>query len=993
LRFIARVLLGILLCAGISSAQAGVEREWRARRRALFPSAHAEELLAAIGHPDWPERAAAFDALARGLEAGGELLGWHAAAIVAGLADPHPTVRVFALRTLVAEGPWGALDSETARRLSTDRLPAVRLELARALASIPLEPLGESPGKVAVEILARLARDPDPRVADAARAALLAGSDQPSRIDLLGHLLAEGSEEEILRGFLRVGRGPAELSPLLDAIGVELEGRDRKSRAWRAVVEALSLIGGSGGDLDRLLDGWLGTGLPSPRRQRLFAQLGESRNAALGEALLEALEALECRGEGPFTSERWPGLAEDLRETIEIEGAEAVKFLPHELADLVVRTLGPVGLLEVTLEREWTASTLVRLFGSLGHHLSTWPRPCRVWIEPGVDLEVRAAAIEALAATFSRSGDRSAGDLLALALEDPDAALGEVAWRALCDDPQGEAWHGELVEAWRKLPLGEALERLNRMTRDRPFPAFRDELLALGSRPDDRRLIAAELLAPFRGDEGVRQALESWLGDDLRSRAAALARGDRPTSERVELRIGVMVQSLGGVAPVEGCEMIERALIHSLGNSTDLGKVAVAVLGFTGEGRDRLPRYLGRQIDRRTRVEAAIVLGRRGDGSDRSAAGSVLIGDFPAATWDLAARMIGALGRVGDGPSLAFLGELVRGGEEEERGAALRAIAARGDEPALAFLRETAREGIGFDVRRLAVRLLGESEEAEMAVFLAELFGELFDGRIGDGRIGEGRIGEGWSAEERHLLRSELLSALGATGAFPERLEGEWLLAPLAAARASLEKRFRGEDIASAHFSWSGELELAEHLTRSGRIDEALARTPRWWRLDGRVLVALAERSAAAASADRSVSPRRASWILLRAGLVALLGEHRRNPRRLAIARGVLLEFTWREGEWEAFDRLASSLLRDYRSGALAEATWRIAVGPRNHAGELDPLARLECGVWQARARSALERGDVESARFLARQAAPRVGASRRAAERQALLQHALGGD
>ena len=69
-------------------------------------------------------------------------------------------------------------------------------------------------------------------------------------------------------------------------------------------------------------------------------------------------------------------------------------------------------------------------------------------------------------------------------------------------------------------------------------------------------------------------------------------------------------RALSDFSGESACSSLLATLDDSLGRSTDVGKTTVSLLAHHAAGRAALADYLGEEIDRRTRVEAAIVLAR-----------------------------------------------------------------------------------------------------------------------------------------------------------------------------------------------------------------------------------------------------------------------------------------------------------------------------------------------------------------------------------------------
>ncbi|MEW6071473.1 MAG: HEAT repeat domain-containing protein [Planctomycetota bacterium] len=953
------LLLAAAFALGAAADGEAVEREWRVRRWALFSAESGAEIAQALSAADWEERAAALDALARSGAAGGALPAALRAPLAAALDDPHPGVRAAALLALAAsEGAAGdLLAPDSLPRRSAERLPAVRLALAAAL-----EP-GTGPARA--ETLAVLGADPDPRVAAAARAALAVsepadGAAEAALQNLLAALDERRDEEALFDTLELLGRGclPA---ALLAGLRGRYGGDDLRSQGLRALVEALGFARGAGGDAGRLAAGWVGEGPWVPRRQALLAEGARGAGEEVAAALLAVLDAL-AGGRAPEGG----------------QGAAAPSPTCFELAEAVASALSPPALVRLLLARAPSPPALVPVLAALGARAEAWdPDGAGRWLDPAGDPRVRRAAVEAFAATFARTAEAGTRALLAAALADPDAAIEARAWRALAEAPDPVPAGEALVAAWRRCDPAERLARLAGLTRAHPFPAFRGEFLALGDHPDERRVAAAELLAPFRGDAEVRSTLEGWLADEIARHRAALAASAPGAGEPAERRLAALVEALGSVEPAGAAGSLEAALVHSLGRSTEVGKAAAAALGLTAAGRRRLASYLGAGVDRRIRVEAAITLCGHPGEADPAAAVEVLIAADPHAAWDLRVRLLPALGEAGTAPALAFLREMARDGDEAARIMALHTLAERSGGAEIPFLEGLARHGPDLEARRLAIRLLpvaGAAEAAAVTERLERLRAELMAGLLGPER----------TAEERDLLESELLAALGAAGMFPPALEPAWLWRPLAAAADELEARFRGEELPPERFRWGTELALAGHLARAGRLGPALERAGPWWRLDGRLLLELA------AEAEAGREPPALGAALRRAGIVALRGEPARNERRLALARGEQLARGWAAGSWEECARLAASLRRDHGAGRFPDQVWVRLFGSRDPERGSDPRARLESAALQARAWAALAAGDLPAACGWADRAGGLCRTSRIAAAEQERLMAAL---
>lgn len=979
--------------------------EFALRRRALLdPPADA----AALASPRWEERAAELDRLARAFAIGAPAPGALLERVLAACDDPHPNVRARALAAW-AEAAADALPAPLAERRAQDLLPLVRLELAHALERRFAPPLAPA--------LALLARDVDERVRAAGRAALAAHADEAG--EAAGALARELEADALVRWVLALAAehpDPALARALADEAAAAAEGGGEAQRARLALLEALRCAACGACDAARLARAWpalvrAGHGVARERRalvQRAAQRLAPGACEAFAEAWLDALVALEARAEG----------AEETQDGEDPQGAQSEE-LAETCADGALLSVGARRTLALGLAREglregWDA-LLPRLVESL-----------RGWDEASARaLLARAGepALVALETTFFRHGDPVAAALLAERLAGPDDAGRARALRTL-SCARGIELEGErLAAGWRSLAPERAARALDWLPRDVPFPALREAWLAMGEPGGDARRVAVELLAPFAGDEAVRARLERWLAADLAGWEDALACGaPEADARRRELWVQGELRALARVDAERSLAAFARALERAGERSDDVGKWAVAGLLRSAAGRALLERALAAADDatpsaglawsalgERARVEAALGLAayaRVLAPGPRARLVGVLEDAHPGAAWDLAVRIVDALGTLGGARALAFLEALARdpGRGGEERLAAVEALEGFGGEQGPAALERASRLAPDLETRVAALRALGRalgaSDEAERASARARL----------EERSRAILSGAEATAEGGELLRESLLFAWsqdappGAPVRVPAFLADAWLGPALRRAPADLAQRFAGRDLPAPGFAWTGELALAAALARQGELSGALERAGAWQTLDARLLLALARAAALGAERTRGrgeegalasevADGADAADALARAGLVALAGEP--EPDRDAEdarvrARWQLALAARRRGEWGALARLASALAAERRAGHGSERVWAECLGAFDREARVDPDARLASLVWQARAWHALREAAPVAARDAAARAAARLGLSAVAHAEHERLERAL---
>jgi len=918
-----------------------VEREWRVRSWALDPALHASELRAALAEENWIAQAAALESLRRALD-----LGWLPdppgaiePLLVRAMSSPSPVAQASALEAL-AEWPRTPSEAaESARELQHHPLPAVRIALARFVRAH-----GEGLGDVALA----LALDGDPRVASegalallhhprelaeflAGRAPLAGGEDEEAALLDLVDSLERASTPD---GVLRAAAEAFALSPSLSA---------DSRRGWSALFEALRLRLHASGDPRVIAAGWTAASPNRMRRRGLFLRAaraaraqGPSRGPALGEALLERA----CAD---------PAQARD-----HLEGAVEA-FEPQAIAG---RALALEGL---------DLDARLALWDLLTGRARAWALEATgPWLDPSLDLDLRRHVVLTLAETFGEHGDPGSAALLERALADPDPTLAGFAFRALASARDPRPYLEGLHAAWLRLPRAEQIERLERLPRSVAATPFRGDLLGLASEDRRARPRAVEVLEAFLGDAEIASAIQGWLAEEL----GALAQLEDASRHAAELRANALVRALHRLQGEAAVPALAEVLARTRTGSLEVAKLAAWALGQSAAGREVLRGWLGSDVPRRLRIEAALALAPVGSAQ----AVDVLIEDYPFCDRELKDRALRAFAPLRDGTSLRFTAELARSAaaEVEHRMLAIEALLARGaDPPALAALERAVEAAPDTDSRRAAIEALGKIGGAAAREFLLSRLASLERDPAPGVPRGDREIAE----------REALLAALGDAGAFEAEVRRAWLEAPFASAARDLQVRFEGRRLAATEFAWRAELDYAGDLARAGRLGSALDESGPWWRLDARLLVQMA----AVARAGELDAARR----LVEAGIAGLHGEGEGEDTLTLLFQGRLARIGIAEArrDWRALAHHLGEMLDGFVARRVPERAWRREFGEYLPARGVDPTGRLESARLQALARAALEEGERAEARRLAQLARARLGASRAAMEAQETLE------
>ncbi len=969
------------LCGGLSAPQQGspaVELEWSVREWALDPAAEAESIVQAARDADWKRRHGAFDALARAaprsITAEQEQL-----ARVA-LTDEHPNVRAQALAALATHG---AEVGELAERLVEDSLPEVRRELARALALSALDTAGE--------ILFTLTEDEDPRVAREA-------TDQ-----LLAHIGGVGDSQRELWRSGRLDHDPETFLHVLDAldrsanghafgdwIRSEIWSRDlgirgdplspeqkRKACLWYSLIRQrylpvlpcpwsavwLQPLGPEHSSVER-------------RRQARLLEWAESLGSDVGLQLLQAAGSLDAEAQlGGAGAADAAERASDLLmgAAVALAGARAVSEGAPRGLKPGGENYAPTG--ERTLY--WSADFAIEFWDAVLGRATGWNPADEAWLDVELDSEVRAAVIDAFADTWTRTLDGASGDLLVEALGDPLPDLAHGAWLALARTDEGvRRFRRPLHTWWSEQALEAKLEALREVNREVPLDTpWREELVRLWASGEGRTVSVTELLGAHRGDEEVEALLRRWVDEAIAVLEASpvpdeeTTRGPWREAETSALWLTRAWLHATGANEIQGRMELLRRVGH-LGK--ELGKILITDLEKRPGGRVALRSLLeSPKLSRRLRIEIVLV----DETIDSSAAFELLVERYDRCDQELRLRIALRLADFEDPRSRELLLRVALDAEAGpgERGLAIDSLAAAGTpaevEPLLLRIIDEAGD---LDLARAAVAELASAGSEASAT---RLYAALAD------------------PDSAPYLRDVILPALAGIevrrGVAPTpRLVAIWAEEAQLSAGHELEVRFRGERLSSRAFAYSGLIGATETFVRAGVLEAALALAGAWWRFDARLLMELGATATETGGPAADPIARRLNL----AALIGLVGEGEAPDREglVAKARARLLRIAWRQRNWREAEGWAGAILEDWRSGRTTRSGFEAAFGARDVELERDPTEWLIACQLQARAWQALEAGQLEWARRLAKRALRTPHVSRLAAAQQEELEAAI---
>ncbi|MEM9800018.1 MAG: hypothetical protein AAGA20_06805 [Planctomycetota bacterium] len=642
----------------------------------------------------------------------------------------------------------------------------------------------------------------------------------------------------------------------------------------------------------------------------------------------------------------------------------------------------------------------------------------------GAEGEVREAAAREIGRRYVLADESHLGATVARLLDDPSPDVRTLAFAWLCDAPDADRFGDELRRAYdaEEEPdarlSGRQKRWLARLPRDESVSAFRDVVIDLVEDPATREPTVIELLATFDGDPESSALASAVLAESVAVIVAEPTYLGRLRADSDAAAAARVLHRRLGTGAVEAIvDALSRSAEPMNGEASrddarpQLPKTAAGLLGRTDAGRRRLPAFLGDDVPRRVRFEAALQLAKftRDDPALARRVGERLVADFDGVDGTLRMRAVAALGALGAPPEpdgvTAFLERLAQPGTGDgaERLAAIEALGERGNARALLRLVEgvVANESAGLDdlaAASIAARALGptlardettraalgldravaaELERDDLpelrSISLVELRGALLGSLV----LAHGRLGE---ADGREVL-------------------GEVLERPLAAARSDLGRRFDGEDLADARFRWRAELEAFERVAGSpDLVDDVTSEVARQGRslseLDGRLQLVLGDLVVTAAPGDQR------GLELLSSGLFAVAGEppSREAARDLALGRAALgrASLTAAEvgggtpGQWRLAALQAALLVVDVRRERVRRTLLDQLIGTDDPTIPRDAEARLVALARTFRGRAALAEGDLVGARAWAtaadRWARLDVGASEELTELKAAI-------
>lgn len=952
-----------------------------------------------LGSPDWRECVLALDGMARAAllaRLDGETRAPLLEGALAATEHPHPNVRAAALAALVALDGADAYWSAAPARGLDEPLAEARMALAQLC--------GADSTARSAPVLAALLEDADAgvrRAADGALAQQLAGAAVSAHVvelvaARLAALEAPEAEPELHNFVEDLGRwrvGPAALLAVLERVpSLDTRSADDRNhqraaiapdaaarREVRALLSALIYAAGGVGDPDDLVGAWFAAARWVSKRQALFARVESSRDRDLGERLFRLGALIHLVGPAPR-----PGYRSSHRESEAehawyrlAEGDDLVRSLGigPQLLGIALEILGPEHFLE--LLRPGAEQRLERSPAAFdGHWIALsraakpWPAASLAeWLDLARDLRLWPEGLVDALESSAIGGDAVAAAGLVRLLDEASGPAVESAFSTLARLEDPRPWHADLARYVLAQPEDRRGPLLRRLIGRHPVLPLREALLELGGRGTFERELALELLRPFPADDALFFELARWLIEEVHNLDAGEPR-ERTQAARIATAI---VDTMLVLAPPERVlESATLALEHSIGRSAELGRRAVRALGESEAGRALLLEHTGPATDRETRLEAAAALARTGAGEG---AIDPLLSGFESVPEDLQLRLLEAFATTPGEELDRFYLDLARGrgpAAGRERGARVHSDLVHG---AFAVLPRRAVDSgsvapivRGYNDLNLLLAGLQCLGALGARAELLELWSEYAAGTPADGK----RRGA-WppaGEEARDVVRGPLLAALAEAGALDGGpIAGDaplaLLAAPLDRAEADLLRRFARRPMASVAFSWRAELQGLRALLQRGALDRSMAGLAGYERLDGRLLLELAElarRTSSSLAGERRDRAEGVAMELAEAAAVSLAGEGSGARSALTDARALVLELAGLTGEHRRAAELARGLADAFAAGELDAR----AVEPHAESDDVgrgrSPVAYWRSLAAEHDARAHLAAGDRDGA-------------------------------
>lgn len=881
-----------------------VEQEFRVRRGAFGTLDQVEIELA---ESDWRAKYRVLDALNR--RTPGRVEPAEAALAAGWVRDEHPNVRALAL---AVHARHGLLLTGDVEELLKDPMPHVRRGLARALLhgsdaeanSKLLDLASDSDGTVALEACAQLFSKGE-----------CAGDAQISFMSEQFNRMEPALFLSILDVLDRSNGSTAEYAPWPGPVAEPESSALSVTRyvLWLTLVDRLD-----DRDMSGIVSyGWLNpigaSGSPEERQRRARLERYASFLPERAQFVERLLDRAEEFGRVALADEE--GRVDAERSAHELlVGALQVHFAPH--------VPGPTGevptIADFPMRASWSAAFTEDAWSSSFGRANAWGASAAAGLGHE-DEDVRFAAWHTLSEVWSRTGELETALWLADVMA--DEALAPEVYRSFVRSerelPDGEVLHSW----WAQQTTSDRLELLHEHWTGRAYTAWRADLVELWTSGEGRERVVLELLGQFEGDQEVAGLLWESLDKELRFLHARENPDEEVTRgpwREAEARALWLLEAWEGVQGPGGVKQRRVLLLRVRQLGKELGKLLIPSLARSSQGREVLEEILmSNKLSSRLNYE---VLLNGVTPLDPRPLDNLWIA-YRGCDDDLKLRILKRAAGEGGALPRALLIEVAL---DAEAGLALRLQAVDSlaqDLTGPAGLARVFKEVGDYEVKQVALAQLGGVADEHESLALLALYGDEL---------------------ERSLLGDELLSAMvrievRTLGALSPEVLAHWRNLPGDAAATELASRFVSRRLPGRDFTYSGWLEGAQALARSGLLEVALGDD--WLTWDGRLLTQLARLVRNSAHAGAGPLALR----LTEGARIALLGEGPARDRagRLARLQARLLSGSLAAEDWPAALARVHVILDGWRSGRIPDSAIEWAFGPTAIGLGRDPRTAL----------------------------------------------------